>query len=141
MAMATKSPATGAETVERKIGARLTAAKFRLRFDKVALRLASGLKAALASSVPEGQSLVFTITAPIRLPGKTATALESMARSCPPDAELGEVIHNNEVRVRRLTGVPRHMPKALGFVHNPESDAGAILTLAEALLLAPNGKD
>ena len=33
------------------------------------------------------------------------------------------------------------MPKALGFVHNPESDAGAILTLAEALLLAPNGKD
>ena len=64
-----------------------------------------------------------------------------MARSCPPDAELREVIHDNEVRVRRLTGVPQYMPKALAFVHNPESDARAILTLAEALLLAPNGKD
>ena len=91
--------------------------------------------------MPEGQSLVFTIAAPIRLPKKTALALESLARSCPPDAERRETVHDNEVRARRLTGVPRHMPKALGFVHNVESDAGAIFTLAEALLLAPNGKD
>ena len=96
--MAAKSPATGAEMVEREIVARLAGAKFRLRFDKVALRFVGGLKAALASAVPEGQSLVFTITAPIRLPGKTATALESMARSCPPDAELREIVHDNEVK-------------------------------------------
>ena len=91
--------------------------------------------------MPEGQTLVFTITAPIRLPKKTAFALESLARSCPPDAERRETVHDNEVRARRLTGVARHMPKALGFVHNVESDASAILILAEALLLAPNGKD
>jgi hypothetical protein len=30
------------------------------------------------------------------------------------------------------------MPKVLGFVHSVESDAGAILALAEARLLDPN---
>ncbi|HEY1781746.1 MAG TPA: hypothetical protein VGG79_15185 [Roseiarcus sp.] len=137
--MAAKSEAI--DTVEREIVARVTAAKFRLRFDKVALRFVGGLKAALADAVPEGQTLVFTITAPIRLPKKTALALEGLARSCPPDAGRRETLHDNKVRARRLTGVPRHMPRALGFVHTVESDAGAILILAEALLLAPNGKD
>jgi hypothetical protein len=133
-----KVPVTNADTVEREIIARLRAASFRLRFDKVALRVVSELKAALAGVVPEGETVVFTITAPIRLPGKTALALENMALGA-PDAERREVIHDNEVRIRRLTGVLKHMPKVLGFVHSAESDAGAILALAEARLLDPNG--
>lgn len=128
-----------ADTVEREIVTRLGAAKLRLRFDKVALRVVGRLKAALASAVPEGQTVVFTISAPIRLPAKTAAALENMLRSDSPDAERREVIHDNEVRTRRVKGVPKHMPKMLGFVHNFESDAGAILALAEARLLDPNG--
>jgi hypothetical protein len=138
MSTVAKSRAIDADTVEREIIARLRAAKLRLRFDKVALRLVGGLKAALASDVPEGQTVVFTITAPIRLPGKTAQALEKMVRGA-TDVERREVVRDNEVRTRRLTGVPKHMPKVLGFVHNVESDAGSILALMEARLLAPNG--
>ena len=62
-----------------------------------------------------------------------------MLRDGPTDAERGEVVHDNEVRIRRLKGVPKQMPKVLGFVHNRESDAGAILALAEARLLDPRG--
>jgi len=131
---------TKADAVEREVIARLRAAKLRLRFDKVALRLVGGLKAALADVVPEGQTVLFTITAPIRLPGKTALALEAMMRSAAPGAERREIVHDNEIRTLRLTGVPRHMPKVLGFVHSAESDAGAILTLAGARLLEPNGE-
>jgi hypothetical protein len=135
--VAAKSPVTNADTIEREIIAQLKAAKLRLRFDKVALRLVGRLKAVLACVVPEGETVVFTITAPIRLPGKTALALENMARGA-PDAERREIIYDNEVRIRRLREVPRHMPKALGFVHNAESDGGVILALVEERLLDPN---
>ncbi len=139
--MAAKSPAIAAGPVEREIVARLAAAKFRLRFDKVALRFVTLVKAALAGAVPEGESVVFTITAPIRSPAKAALAVESLARACPPGSERRATIHDNEVRVRRLTGVPKRMPRALGFVHNVESDAGAVLDLAEARLTETSGKD
>jgi hypothetical protein len=57
-----------------------------------------------------------------------------------PDREvrntiLRNTIHGNQVRLRRIAGVAADMPRALGFVHNPESDAGLILTLAETRLL------
>jgi hypothetical protein len=52
--MVAKPPVIDADMVEREIIARLRAAKLRLRFDKVALRLVGRLKAALASVVPEG---------------------------------------------------------------------------------------
>jgi hypothetical protein len=139
MSVVAKPPVIDADVVEREILAQLTAAKLRLRFDKVALRLVGRLKAALASVVPEGQTLVFTISAPIRLPGKTAAALEDMVRSTPPGAERREIVHDNEVRTRQLKGVSKHMPKVLGFGHNIESDAGAILALAGARLLDPKG--
>jgi hypothetical protein len=134
-----KSPVIDADTVEREIIVRLRAANLRLRFDKAALRLVGGLKAALANAVPEGKTLIFTISAPIKLPGKTAEALEKMMRSDPPKAERREIVQGNEVRIRRLRGVPKGMPKALGFVHSVGSDAGAILALVEARLLDPNG--
>jgi hypothetical protein len=139
--MAAKSPAIAAGPVEREIIARLAAAKFRLRFDKVALRFVTLVKADLAGAVAEGESVVFTIAAPIRSPAKAALAVESLGRACPPGAERRATIHDNDVRVRRLTGVPIRMPSALGFVHGVESDAGAVLDLAEARLTGLNGKD
>ncbi len=134
----TDSRITDAGAVERYIIARIRAAKLRLRFDKVASRLVGGLTAALASVVPEGQAVVFTISAPIRLPAQTAAALEKMLRDGSMDAERREVVHGNEVRIRWLKGVPKHRPKVLGFVHSVESDAGAILALAEARLQTPS---
>jgi hypothetical protein len=139
MSMVAKPPVIDADMVEREIIARLRAAKLRLRFDKVALRLVGRLKAALASVVPEGQTLVFTISAPIRLPAKTAAALEDMVRSGPRDPQRHEIVHGNKVQIRWLRGVPKHRPKVLGFVHSAELDAGVILALVEARLLEPNG--
>ena len=112
--MAAKSPAIDADTIEREIVARLRAAKLRLRFDKVALRLVGRLKAALASVVPEGEAVIFTISAPIRLPGETAAALETMARSGSQEALRREVVHGAAVRIRRLEGAAKPMPCA-GF--------------------------
>jgi hypothetical protein len=125
-----------ADAIEREILGRIKAAKLELRFDKVVARLVGGLKAALAGVVAEGQAVVFTVAAPIKLPAKTAAALEGLLRDCPPGGERREVLHGNPVRVRRLAGVAPHMPKALGFVHNPKSDAGLILDLAAARLLS-----
>ena len=139
--IAAGSPLIDADTVEREIIERLRAAKLRLRFDKVALRLVGGLKAALAKVVPEGETIVFTISAPIRLPAKTAMALDNLLRDGATDAESREVVNGNEVRARRLKGVPRHTPKVLGFVHSAELDAGVILALVEARLLEPNADE
>jgi hypothetical protein len=58
---------TAPSAIEREIIERIVAAKIRLRFDKAVLRLVSGLKAALAEVIPEGQTLIFTVTAPIIL--------------------------------------------------------------------------
>ncbi|HEX4198705.1 MAG TPA: hypothetical protein VHZ26_14810 [Caulobacteraceae bacterium] len=134
--MSAKSPEPAA--IERTIAEQAAAAKLRLRFDKSVVRLVGGLKAALDGVVPEDQTVVFTVTAPIKVRAKTAAALESLVRGGLPDGELRSVIHGNDVRVRRVTGVSAGMPRVLGFVHNPESDADLILALAEARLLGRN---
>jgi hypothetical protein len=54
--MVAESPSIDPNVVEREIIAQFGAAKLRLRFDKVALRLVGGLKAALARAVPEGET-------------------------------------------------------------------------------------
>jgi hypothetical protein len=115
MALVAKSPVTDAVTVEREIIARLRAAKVRLRFDKVALRLVGRLKAALASAVPEGQTVIFTISAPIRLPGKTVEALETMMRSDRPDAERGEIVHDKRGSNPPAEGSPKAHAQGAGF--------------------------
>lgn len=121
--------------IEREIAERLKAAKLRLRFDKVALRLIGGLRSALAEIVPDDQTVIVTLTAPIRLPSRTAAAIEGLVRDGLPDKDVRRMIHNNQVRLRRVAGVAPEMPRVIGFVHNPESDAGLILTLAKARLL------
>ena len=117
--------------IEQEIAGLLAKAKLRLRFDKVVVRVVGRLKAALADIVPQDQTVIFTITAPIRLPGKTATELESLARR----GEFSGNVHGNQVRVHRVTGVPSTMPRVIGFVHNPDSDSGVILAMTESRLL------
>lgn len=124
-----------AVTVEREIVERIAAAGLRLRFDKVALRLVASVKAILAGTVPENNTIVFAVTAPIRLPAKTAAELESMVRGGLSGGEIRGLVHGNGVQIRRVTGVPLCMPRVIGFVHNPELDADLILALAESRLL------
>src|SRR5579862_8231056 len=52
------------------------AAKPRLRFDKVVIKLMERLQSTCGEIVPEGMTVLLTVTAPIRLAAKTAAALE-----------------------------------------------------------------
>ena len=122
-------------TAERQIVERIAAAKLRLRFDRVVRWLVDDLKAGLTELVPEGEALLFTITAPIKLPGKTATALKGLALGELSGGEFRGNVHGNEVRIRRLVGISLPLPKVIAFVHNPESDADVILKLAELRIL------
>ncbi len=113
--------------IERKI-AEQAGNKLGLRFDKSVVRLVSGLKSALADEVPEGEAVIVTVTAPIKLRAKTGAALESLIRQ---GGEVPDIIHGKQIRLRRLAGVPAQSPKILGFVHNPTTDAEVILARAE----------
>jgi hypothetical protein len=88
----------------------------------------------LANVIPDRETVLFTVTAPIKLPAKTAAALESLAHDNRPSRDLRRIVHGNHIRIRRLTAVPPQTPKVLVFVHNLASDATRILTLAESRL-------
>jgi hypothetical protein len=125
--------------IKQEIAERGDRTKPRLRFDRVALRLVGGLQAAVSECVPDGQAVVLTVTAPIRLPAKTAAALESKIREClarrSARLEVRETIHGNRIRVRLVKGLSRRMPKVIGFVHNPDSDHPDVLLGLTQLLL------
>jgi hypothetical protein len=110
----------------------------RLRFDKVALRLVRGVRGALEGAVPEGLSVVFAVTAPIREPAKTMAALAETIRvrlsNGAAPGERAETIHGNRIRVRLVTNRSRHPARIAGFVHNPEPSPGALLDMAQLLL-------
>ncbi len=133
--MTAESHRTETVTIEREIAERIRVEKIRLRFDKVVRGFSNNLQAALAATVPEGQSVVFTITAPIRRPSETADVLENLFHDGMPDGELRKAIHGNHVRIRPIIGVATCMPKVIALVHNPESDPGVILAIAESRLL------
>lgn len=125
---------TASTAVERDMIDRIRAAGIRLRFDKVVLRLVAGVKAATAGLVRADETVIFTLTAPIRLPSKTAAAIAELVRGNLPDGELRRDIFENQVVLCRVTGVAGDMPRVIGFVHNPESDAGHIIALARSEL-------
>jgi hypothetical protein len=117
--------------IEREMAEHIAAAGISLRFDKSVRRLVNGLKDALAEIVPPGQALIFTVTAPIRRRAKTALALEKLVRGGLAGDNVQCMIEENLVRLRWVKQVPASMPKVVGFVHNPDSEAGLVLALAE----------
>lgn len=123
------APNSGSEIFEQKIAAKLAAAGYRLRYDKVALRVITGIRDVIDQELPQGQSIIFAITAPIRHPAKTIAALSRLLLDAPA-GELRTTIHGNEVQARRVGRVLPDMPGVMGFVHNPEREAGRILDLA-----------
>jgi hypothetical protein len=84
------------------------------------------LRATLEETVPDGMTVLLTITAPIRLPSKTAASLKDkihtlLARGSPgPDEE--DTIHGNRVQIRLLRDESERAAKMIGFVHNSASD-------------------
>ena len=121
-----------AEAILRAEG--LSAAKLGLRFDKVVVRVLGDLRALAEQVIPEPFGVAFTLTAPIRLPAKTVEALrprlEALAAPGRPTADDGLSLHGNQVRLRLATRAAGR-PKLIGFVHNPDQDAGRLLDLAE----------
>ena len=113
-------------------------ARPRLRFDKVVTRLMERLQATLGESVPDGMTVLLTVTAPIRLPSKTAAALEDKIRTLlgRRSARRDEkaTIHGNRVQVRLSRGESERAPRMIGFVHNPESDPLLLLNMTGELL-------
>ena len=115
-----------------------TAAQFkpRLRFDKVVLRVIRRLREALSETVPDGSTVVFTMTAPIRQAAKTAAVLEARIRACLSGGcgEIDENIHGNLVRARLVSGASRQASKVVGFVHNPGVDPRLLIDMSQSLL-------
>ena len=114
-------------------------AKLGLRFDKVAIRLLSDVRETLAAEISEGTALLWTITAPIKLPAKTAatlrTQMSDILHAHPPHHVHETVVFQNKV-ILRLIRVPGSQPeKMIGFVHNPDSDAHRLLDWAAVWLI------
>jgi hypothetical protein len=114
------------------------AAKPRLRFDKVATRLIERLQATLGEALPDGMTVLLTITAPIRLPSKTAAALEGKIHTVlgreSPNRDEKITIHGNRVQIRVLRDASGRAPKMLGFVHNSDSEPLLLLNMTSKML-------
>jgi hypothetical protein len=113
--------------------------RVRLRFDREAMRFISDVRAALRDVVPESKTLVFTITAPIRLASKTTAVLDEKVRGAlarrTARIDFAETIHGNQIRVRLLRGGVKSAAGAIGFVHNPETDPEILFDVTQSLLL------
>jgi hypothetical protein len=122
--------------IKQRIAGHGHPARPRLRFDRVALGFVAGLQGVFRGSVPDGKTVILTITAPIKLASKTAKALEDRIRihlarrSAPPD--LRDTIHGNQIRVRIAKGGSGGR-KVIGFVHNPDSHPDLLLNITCSL--------
>ncbi|HET7841187.1 MAG TPA: hypothetical protein VFM21_06255, partial [Terriglobia bacterium] len=112
-------------------------AKLHLRFDKVATRLMERLQATCGETLPDGMTVLVTVTAPIRLAAKTAAVLEDKIRLLgrgSPGRDVKDTIHGNRVRIRLLRNESERAPKMIGFVHNPDTDPPLLFNLTCELL-------
>jgi hypothetical protein len=108
----------------------------RLRFDRVALGLVRRLQAPLSRSVPDGNTVIVTITAPIRQDSKTGAALEDRIRRllAARRTELTATIYGNRIRVHVLKGGGSRTSKLIGFVHNPKPDPSLLFDVTRSVL-------
>jgi hypothetical protein len=136
--VAGKRVAVDITTLKRRGTAQANTAKPHLRFDKVATRLIACLQATLGGTVPNGTTVLLTITAPICLPSKTAALLEEkiqtiLARRSPFRDEK-DTIHGNRVHIRLFRDESERPPKLIGFVHNSGSDPLPLLNMTSEWL-------
>ena len=137
--VAGKRVAVDITTLKRRGTGQGDAAKPRLRFDKVATRLIERLQATLGETrQPTGMIVLLTITAPIRLPSKTAASLEDKIQTLlgrgSPGRDEKDTIHGNRVQIRLLRDESEGAPKMIGFVHNSDSDPLLLLNMTRELV-------
>ncbi len=136
--VAGKRVAVDITTLKRGSTGQGNAAKPRLRFDKVATRLVERLQATFGETVPDGITVLLTITAPIRLPSKTAASLEDKIPTLLGRGSSGrdviDTIHGNRVRIRLLRNESERAPRMIAFVHNSDSDPRLFFNVTRELL-------
>jgi plasmid stabilization system protein ParE len=136
--VAGKRVAVDIATLKRRGTGHDNAAKPRLRFDKVATRVIERLQATVGETMPDGMTVLLTITAPIRLPSKTAASLEDKIKTLLERGSLGrdekDMIHGNRVHIRLLRGKSERVPRMIAFVHNSDSDPILLLNMTHELL-------
>lgn len=112
----------------------------RLRFDKVVLRLVADLQHALQHDLPTGKAVVLTLTAPIRVPGRTTQAIEVMIRDGlkrrTAKTEIRATLHENEVGVGVIDRLAPTLSQVIGLVHNPDLDPRPLFDMSTLLLRA-----
>ena len=113
-------------------GSGSSASQLGLRFDRVVVRVLGDLRAFADGSVPEGSAVVVTISAPLRLPAKTVDAIKALLS---PGGDHSDLVHGNQVSLRWVRTAAGQRPKLVGFVHNPSTNSGELLDLAERWLL------
>ena len=136
--VAGKRVAVDITTLKRRGTCQGNADTLPLRFDKVATRLIDRLQATLGETVPYGMTVLLTITAPIRLPSRTAAALEDKIQTLlgrgSPGRDKEDTIRGNRVQIRLLRHESERAPKMIGFVHNSDSDPLLLLNMTRELL-------
>jgi hypothetical protein len=145
LCIAAKRIALVVTEIESRAARRGRITKPGLRFDRVALGLIARLRAALHEAVPDHETLLVTITAPIRLPAKTAAAMAEQigsfvaTRAAP--ARLTDRIHGNDIQAHVLKGATTRTSKLIGFVHNPDSEPTILVDVTRALLGGAAARD
>jgi hypothetical protein len=126
----------GSRRIAVEVVASRVAAEPRLRFDRTAVGLIDRLRAALCKSVPEGQRVAVSITAPIRQDSKTAAILIDRIGGLLSSggSRRNYNIHHNRIQVRTIQGGCDAMPRVIGFVHNPRPNPEILFDLTRTLL-------
>jgi hypothetical protein len=111
--------------------------KARLREDKVALRVLSDIESAVQAHVPAGKTLILTLGAPIKEPGKLVEALTKTLRtyieSGAEEIDGKKTILGNRVRFRVLNDGATWSAKAVGFVFSGDPAPGVLANAARSL--------
>jgi hypothetical protein len=110
----------------------------RLRFDRVVLELFDRLRVGLKEAIPAGTTVFVTVTAPVRLSGKTAVEIVERSRALLAARGVGGELrvdaHGNQIRIHILRRGSTSAPKVVGFVHNRDSDPSPLFDLTRVLL-------
>jgi|SRR5277367_2949862 len=117
----------------------LSVTELGLRFDKVVVRLLGNLRTFVERASLKEETIVMTITAPIRLSSKTEHELEAQimdfldSKNRSRDRRI--TIFQNEVRLRIVESSSKQSAKFVGLVHNPGTDSKLLLDLATQWLI------
>jgi hypothetical protein len=116
----------------------LTASRAGLRFDRVVVGMLGALRSYAEETAPDGVTVLVTISAPIRVPAKTADALKqdikALIASRMDGVSHAATVSGNSVQLRIFRKGSDRTPKLIGFVHNPGSNPALLLDMAERWL-------